>query len=116
MDDLAWVTDFLQSIAPRRASVAVRPALLPDEAYWLRRSIESGVITVGGCRDDCPRRRRWKEATRDEFLTPARQHRHIFSLPPSSPRLNREYIPHVAAVGRAILHFGFPSDRFSLSL
>jgi hypothetical protein len=116
MDDVAWTTNFLQSIAPRGAPVALAPALLPDEAHWFRQSIESEVLRVGACRDDCPRRRRWKETTRDEFLTPARQHRHLFSLAASTPRLNREYIPHLAAVGRAILYFGFPPNRFSLSL
>jgi len=29
--------------------------------------------------------------------------------------MNREYIPHLAAVGRAILYFGFPPNRFALS-
>ncbi|HZP27305.1 MAG TPA: hypothetical protein VFB90_09710, partial [Dehalococcoidia bacterium] len=30
--------------------------------------------------------------------------------------MNREYLPHIAAVARAILDFGFRDDRFSLSL
>jgi hypothetical protein len=41
----------------------------------------------------------------------------LFSLSASAPvRLNREYVPHIAAVARAILHFGFSRERFSLSL
>lgn len=117
MDQVAWTTEFLQAIAPRNAPVTYPSALLPDEAHWFREAIEQRVLSVGDCRVDCPRRRRWKEMTRDEFLTPAGQHRHLFSLSASpGASLNREYIPHIAAVARAIIHFGFPRDRYSFSL
>lgn len=109
--------NLLQRASPRKAPLTCAPALLPDEAHWFRKAIEHHVIDVGECRPDCPRRRRWNEATSDEFLTPTGQHRHLFSLSTSAPvRLNREYVPHIAAASRAILHFGFSRERFSLSL
>lgn len=117
MDDVAWTAEFLRSIAPRGVPVTFAHALVSDEAHWFREAIERRVITIGTCRADCPRSRRWSEATRDEFLTPADQHRHLFSLSAAGgASMNREYVPHIAAVARAIIHFGFSADRFSLSL
>ena len=117
MDDIAWTTDFFRAIAPRGAAATFTHALMPDEARWFREAIERRVIMVGPCRPDCPRSRRWNEPTRDEFLTPAGQHRHLFSLSSTSgASINREYVPHIAAVARAIVHFGFSPHRFSLSL
>jgi hypothetical protein len=116
MDDLTWTIEFLQNIAPRTASVTLTPQLLPDEAHWFRKAIELQVISVGNCRVDCPRRRRWSEVTADEFLTPGDGHRHLFSLSESSSRMNRECIPQIAAVARGILQFGFHRDRYSFSL
>src|SRR5438093_4025415 len=117
MDNAEWTTEFLRNITPRSSALKLKPALQPDEAYWFRRAIEGGLISVGECRSDCPRRRRHNETTWDEFLTPAGQHRHLFSISEKYPtRMNREYIPHIAAVARAIMHFEFPADRYSFSL
>jgi glucokinase len=40
MDDVAWTTEFLGSIAPRAARVRFALPLLPDEARWFREAIE----------------------------------------------------------------------------
>lgn len=117
MDNVAWVTGYLRNIAPRGAAIRFDPPLEADESHWFREAMERGVITVGECRANCPRRRKYGEVTRDEFLTPSGQHRHLFSISKQYPvRMNREYVPHIAAVARAILEFGFPAERYAFSL
>ena len=116
MENVEWTREFLRNIAPRGAACSLVPPLEADESRWFREAIEHCVFSVGECRSDCPRRRRHNEVTQDEFLTPTGQHRHLFSISKRYPvRMNREYVPHIAAVARAIIHFGFPAERYALS-
>src|SRR5437868_6631479 len=50
-----------------------------------------------------------------EFVTASGQLRHLYSNPPHDPRLNREYVPHIAAYARAILAFGYSKTHSSFS-
>src|SRR5438094_7729761 len=114
MENVEWTREFLRNIAPRGAACALVPPLEADESRWFHEAIEHCIFSVGECRSDCPRRCH-DEVTQDEFLTPTGQHRHLFSISKRCPvRINREYVPHIAAVARAIIHFGFPAERVCL--
>lgn len=53
----------------------------------------------------------------DHFDTPAGKPRHLFSKPGYEVAwLNREYVPHIAAYGRAVLDGGYDPGRSSFSL
>lgn len=109
------VMDLLDGAGPRPGSYFVKPALEQDESEWFLRTLDAGLIVLGECQVTCPRRRKYGVSARDEFLTPSGQHRHLFSFPFDRPRLNREYVPHIAAWGRAIIGGGYSAERASFS-
>jgi hypothetical protein len=84
-----------------------RIPLVQDECRWFNEAFASGLFEFQDCQHTCPRLKRWLEPGRDEFLNPAGQARHLYSFPCHRPRLNREYVPHIAAHARAILEFGY---------
>jgi hypothetical protein len=115
-DAVSWTADFLAARTVGPEPITRISALLPDESRWFRKAIETRLFKVAECRADCPRLRRWKKTMVDEFITPSNPHRHLFSFSKSGGmRLNREYIPHIAAVARAVIDFGLPADKFSFS-
>lgn len=90
--------------------------LLADECRWLLAGVEAGLFRFQECRVDCPRRRRHGIAGRDEFLNHCGRPRHLYSDPQGpSLRLNREYIPHIAAHSRAVLELGYPRELATFS-
>src|SRR5262245_38492686 len=87
-----------------------------DESRWFLAGIEQVLFAFQDCPTSCPRRRRHKVAGRDEFLNPCGQARHMYSDPyKPTLRLNREYIPHIAAHSRAVLALGYPRNRATFS-
>lgn len=123
-NDIAWVEDFLSKRVPRGDPLPLTKPLLDDEAHWFRAAIESGLFKFHECTPGCGRLRKWDESGEDEFLTPEGHRRHLFSFATKGPcRLNREYLPHIAAVARLVLeldyrgHFSFSRYRtFSRTL
>jgi hypothetical protein len=105
----------LDGLAPGAGTYFVRPSLADDEVRWFLRAVDSGLVQFQACTVECPRRRRFKVTGGDEFATPSGQLRHLFSLPPDRPRLNREYIPHIAAWARAILGAGYDAKQAAFS-
>jgi hypothetical protein len=72
---------------------------------------------VRGCPDDCFRFKKYGIAGPDHFDTPSGKPRHMFSKPGDEVAwLNREYVPHIAAYGMAILDDGYDGTRSSFSL
>lgn len=117
MNDLiVEATRLLQNLVPQGLPLVVREPLVADEAKWLVRAVEEGVVAFRECDTACPRLKKRGVAGQDEFVTPAGLLRHMFSSPESSsPSLHREYVPHIAAYARAILDFGYRKDRSSFS-
>lgn len=110
-------TRLLGSLVPQGLPLVVREPLIADEAAWLIRAVEEGVVAFRECDPSCPRLKKRGIAGPDEFVTPTGVLRHLFSSPASvNPSLNREYIPHIAAYARAILDFGYSKAHSSLSL
>lgn len=109
------LADLLDALSPGGRPYAFMPALEDDEVAWFRRAVDSGVTTFHAGVPRCPRRRRWKVSGVDEFTTPSGEPRHLFSFPPDRPRLNREYIPHIAAWAKAILDAGYDPRRAAFS-
>lgn len=108
--------DLVQSLSPRGLPLVWRDPLLPDEAEWFLATIAAGIIQFQECPESCDRRRKWGASGPDHFATPSGAHRHLFSYPTSGVAwLNREYVPHIAAYGRAILDLGFGSAERSFS-
>lgn len=98
----------IRSLAPRAAPVKFREPLQADESRWFLESVESGLIAFRECAEDCPRRRKFKVSGRDEFVNSQGRHRHLFSDPTAPAAwLNREYVPHIAAFGRAVIELGY---------
>jgi hypothetical protein len=116
-DNILWLESFPKLGSPRGEPLSVRESFQEDEATWFRRAIEQGLFLTRKCVPSCPRRKRCRESGPDEFV-PAHGKsglRHLFSL--SNPiALNREYIPHVAAVGRLVLGEGHNQACSSFSL
>lgn len=106
----------LGELAPREAPLSRDPNLTRDESWWFLAGSNAELYGFETCPDDCPRYRRSGHRGPDHFLTFAGAARHLFSNP-SSPqaRLNREYVPHLAAVSRAIIDFGYPREHASFS-
>ncbi|MBT3194469.1 MAG: hypothetical protein HN341_18130 [Verrucomicrobia bacterium] len=116
-NDISWVQDFLSERVPKGNPLSLRTPLQGDEAHWFRSAAESGLFKFHECTAGCGRLRRWGRGGRDEFLTPKGQQRHLFSFAKERPcRLNAEYLPHIGAVARLILEFGYDQSRFSFSL
>jgi hypothetical protein len=109
------LADILDTLSPAGRPYVIKPALEADEIAWFRRAIDSGVVGFHACVTRCPRLRRWKVSGVDEFTTPSGAPRHLFSFPPGRPRLNREYIPHLAAWTKAILDAGYDPHRAAFS-
>ncbi|MGQ0431253.1 MAG: hypothetical protein ACT452_02460 [Microthrixaceae bacterium] len=118
MDDataIAAATTLIESLAPRGAPVPIRTPLLADECRWFLRSVQAGVVEFDACTAACFRFKKWGSGP-DHFLTPAGKPRHLFSKPDDQQAwLNREYVPHIAAYAKAILHHGYDRDRSSFS-
>jgi hypothetical protein len=112
----AEAIDFVQSLSPQSLPVTWRDPLLEDEAEWFMSSIAEGIVEFEQCPDTCQRRRKHGAPGPDHFVTPSGAHRHLFSYPSSGTAwLSREYVPHIAAYGRAILDLGFGSALRSFS-
>jgi hypothetical protein len=95
----------------------VRIPFARDEAVWFLRSVEQNVVCFRECPADCFRFRKYGVAGPDHFDTPTGKPRHLFSKPGTETAwLNREYVPHIAAYGRAILDAGYPASRSAFSL
>lgn len=104
----------LKPAGPR--SVPVRPAISADESRWFLATVNEELIRFQECQSGCSRLRRWGTSGPDEFLTPSGGRRHLYSAPGSDNlRLNREYLPHIAAYGYAILQGGYQIERSSFS-
>lgn len=118
MDDAAAIaaaTTLIESLAPRGAPVPIRTALLADECRWFLRSVQAGIVEFDACTAAYFRFKKWGSGP-DHFLTPAEKPRHLFSKPDDQQAwLNREYVPHIAAYAKAILHHGYDRDRSSFS-
>lgn len=109
--------DHLRNLAPGGKEFVLREPLAEDESRWFNAALDKGVTVFRECSPDCPRLKKWDASGPDEFVTPAGVYRHLFSAPASPTAwLNREYIPHIAAYGRAILDFGYDRNRCSFSL
>lgn len=110
------VLALVQSLSPGALPVTWRDPLHDDEARWFMAAVAEGVVQFQDCPDDCPRRRKWGAVGPDHFMTPTGAARHLFSYPTHhTARLSREYVPHIAAYGRAILELGFGSAQRSFS-
>jgi hypothetical protein len=109
------VDTFLDAVSRGGRPYRIKPLLADDEASWFGRAMESGLVTCHECVPSCPRLRRWRVSGADEFTTPSGEARHLFSFPPDRPRLNREYIPHIAAWAKAILDVGYDPSRAAFS-
>lgn len=117
LDHAAELKSLLSEIKPPGpSSVTVRPELTEDESRWFLAAVGGHLIEFAECRGSCPRLLRSGVAGGDEFLTPAGRERHLYSAPGSPGlRLNREYIPHIAAYAYAILKAGYSPERATFS-
>ncbi len=116
MEDVTWLEGFLKHMVPRADPLVIREPLETDEAHWFREGIEKGLFVFCTCDVGCKRLQRRKERGPDEFRAAFGQSeaRHLFSL--SIPaRLNREYIPHMAAVARLVRGEGYDQTQSSFS-
>ena len=106
----------LQALTPCRVPLSRDPGLKPDESWWFLAGLHAELYSFETCPDDCGRFRKWDRRGPDHFRTFEDADRHLFAKPgaPQS-RLNREYIPHLAAVARAIIDFGHPRQHASFS-
>ena len=104
----------LRALAPCGAPLSRDPGLRPDESWWFLTGLHAELYSFETCPDNCERFRRWGHRGPDHFRTFEDAGRHLFSKP-SEPRLNREYIPHLAAVTRAIIDFGHRRQDASFS-
>src|SRR5438270_12819391 len=104
-------------MAPGGRAVPVREPVLEDECRWFLAAVEAKLVRFRTCPADCFRFRKWGVPGDDHFDTPAGKPRHLFSSPLGDPAwLNREYVPHIAAYGRAVLDMGYPAASSSFSL
>lgn len=108
---------FLEALAPGGAPLQTRTPFSTDESEWFLRTAREEVFRFLTCPDDCFRFRKHGVAGPDHFETPAGKPRHLFSKPGDDVAwLNREYVPHIAAYGMAILGAGYDARRSSFSL
>jgi hypothetical protein len=107
----------LEALAPNGAPVPMRTLLSLDESTWFLRAVGERLIEFRECPADCFRFKKFGIAGPDHFDTPAGKPRHLFSKPGHEVAwLNREYVPHIAAYGRAILDGGYDASRSAFSL
>jgi hypothetical protein len=107
----------LESLAPGGRKVVIREPLVEDECRWFLEAVKSGLVRFRACDAACFRFRKWGVPGDDHFDTPSGKPRHLFSSPLADPAwLNREYVPHIAAYGRAVLDAGYPAEASSFSL
>lgn len=115
-DAIRETTAQIELLAPAGRPVAIRIPLEHDECRWFLAALHNQIIDFDECPNDCFRFKKWSATGPDHFLTPTGKPRHLFSNPTAEAAwLNREYIPHLAAYGRAILDFGYDPARSSLS-
>ncbi len=89
---------------------------LADECRWFLAGEAAGLFRFQECPIGCRRRKAQKVAGPDEFLNHCGQARHLYSAPHGPGlRLNREYIPHIAAHSRAVLDLGYPREGATFS-
>ena len=107
---------FLRANAPPGPRKPLEPILHADEADWFFRGIRRSLFSFSACPLACPRYKRWSSTGRDEFLTPSGARRHLYSAPGQPQmRLNREYLPHLAAYSYAV-EAGFLREQSLLSV
>jgi hypothetical protein len=111
----ARVTEILSRLTPGGRPYVVFPRMESDEALWFAQAVEKGIVVFGACSSTCSRYRQWGIAGVDEFVTPHHGLRHLLSFPPDRPRLNREYVPHIAAYAKAIIAHGYDPARSAFS-
>ena len=116
-DESVRLEELLSDLKPTGPqSVPTRPGLFADESRWFLAAVDARLAEFQECMRGCSRLRRSGVTGSDEFLTPAGGLRHLYSAPGSDNlRLNREYIPHIAAYAYAILKAGYRADRSSFS-
>lgn len=106
----------LDGFAPHEGGLPRDPILTSDESWWFQAGLHAGLYGFETCPDGCDRLRRSGHRGPDHFRTFEGGARHLFSdLAAPEPRLNREYLPHLAAVTRAIVEFGYPREHASFS-
>lgn len=107
----------LETLAPGGAPMQTRIPFSVDECDWFLKSVSQGVVRFRDCPADCFRFKNYGLAGPDHFDTPMGKPRHMFSRPGGEVAwLNREYVPHIAAYGMAILQAGYDGTRSSFSL
>lgn len=117
MTDKQEALKLIESLAPSGAPVTVRDALEDDECRWFIEAVSRRVVIFRECPPSCFRFKKWHVAGPDHFDTPSGKPRHLFSKPAKDVAwLNREYVPHIAAYGRAIVDFGYQPTKSSFSL
>jgi hypothetical protein len=113
----AAVEALLRSLVPQgQALPRVQVSLAEDECRWLLAGLDAGLFRFQECNPRCPRLRRHHVSGPDEFLASSGGERHLYSSPGGlGLRLNREYIPHLAAHARGILQLGYPRELAKFS-
>ena len=107
----------LQALAPGGAPFVIREPLATDESEWFLRTLDAQLFPFRECPEDCFRYKKFGMAGPDHFSTPAGKPRHLFSKPGLDVAwLNREYVPHIAAYGFAVLARAYDPSRSSFSL
>lgn len=107
----------LEALAPGGAPMKTRVPLSIDECDWFLKAVSQEVVRFRGCPANCFRFKNYGIAGADHFDTPSGKPRHMFSKPGDEVAwLNREYVPHIAAYGMAILDGGYDGTRSSFSL
>jgi hypothetical protein len=114
--DIEWVRALLAKIVPRKDPLVVRTKLEEDECHWFRMAIEHDIIRIQPCTPHCGRNQELGTQRIDEFIVPhqAENRRHLFELKHPAC-LCREYIPHIAAYAKAVLHNNYPLKSSSFS-
>ncbi len=113
---IADATALIERLAPGAFPVPIGTPLVEDECRWFLRAVDELVVRFTTCPPGCPRLKKWGAAGPDHFETPDGRARHLFSKPIGPAAwLNREYVPHIAAYGYAILGHGYDPTRSSFS-
>jgi hypothetical protein len=108
--------EIIDSLSPGGRAYKLVVPLQSDEAEWFARAVDAGLIHFQSCDPACRRRRRYGIAGPDEFEVAPGQFRHLFSAPMTAgQRLNREYVPHIAAYALAITRYGYDRRRAAFS-
>jgi hypothetical protein len=114
-DTIGRAQRLIDSLRPGGEVKKTSPPLENDEALWFLRAVDERIVAFRTCDAKCTRVRKWGIAGCHEFMTPSGELRHLYTNPPQNPRLNREYVPHIAAYARAILEHGYSQARSSFS-